>query len=337
MNNRELAASTIGRHVEPRIQYSKCRSQESRNRSNGETASISSSNLKLKNTLRQKLPKVKSFFSNINNRRVNKETSNGSTSKATSLLKSPPSVTIPDEYENSAAIPFSHIFVDDSDEGMNDSNKGSTSSINTFDGLSLAKMKGLKHSSTLPPMSEHQKKSFLRDMKKSKYAGVHNNKSKHEELNIKRNPSKLESVLEDENRPNAVFEVLNQSIQLRKNTADQENKSAPPDTSNSNKKSQFYFGDYDEDDDETKLDGTGNVERFTGYQPSSLKSSGSSINFFQTGTFHRADQCLNSSNSKGLKNCRKSTLNRICEKFKRLKHQDSFESSVSGEIFKTDV
>ena len=177
MNSRDLAASTIERHVGPKAQHSKSRIQESRNRPNGDTASVSSANLKLKNTFRQKLPKVKSFFSNINNRRVNKEAAEESSSKLASLQKSPPHVTVSDEYENSAAIPFSHIFVDDSDEGV-DSNRGSTSSINTFEGLSLAKMKGLKHSSTLPPMSEHQKKNFLRDMKKSKYAGMHKNKSK---------------------------------------------------------------------------------------------------------------------------------------------------------------
>ena len=177
MNSRDLAASTIERHVGPKAQHSKSRIQESRNRPNGDTASVSSANLKLKNTFRQKLPKVKSFFSNINNRRVNKEATEESSSKLASLQKSPPHVTVSDEYENSAAIPFSHIFVDDSDEGV-DSNRGSTSSINTFEGLSLAKMKGLKHSSTLPPMSEHQKKNFLRDMKKSKYAGMHKNNSK---------------------------------------------------------------------------------------------------------------------------------------------------------------
>ena len=179
MNSRDLAASTIERHVGPKAQHSKPRSQESRNRLNGDTASISSANLKLKNTFRQKLPKVKSFFSNINNRRANKEPTEESSSKLASSQKSPPPhVTVSNEYENSAAIPFSHIFVDDSDEAV-DSNKGSTASINTFEGLNLTQM---KHSSTLPPMSEHQKKNFLREMKKSKYAGVHRNKSKVREV-----------------------------------------------------------------------------------------------------------------------------------------------------------
>jgi len=254
-----------------------------------------------KNSLRQKFPKIQSFFGQINAKARFDQTPRD------------PCLTI-NEYENCADIPFSHIFVDEGDpDSHNDSNKSSTSSMNNGgnSSMDLRRKQGLKHSSTLPPMSEHQRMAFMKEM------GKHNTNNRKKECQqsqtIGRNSSRLAAVMETEPRqPNAVFEVLKKGIELR----DKPQETPEPG------KSGFYFGDLDEEDENGDDVDCGSYNSGSNFE-ACMQASHSRRNL------RNPQLATGGASSSSLKNIKKLTLTKICDKFKKLKHQPSVESSNS--------
>jgi len=144
------------------------------------------------------------------------------------------------EYDDNAAIPFSHLFIDEEDPSSSEfwfemHQKRICSTSNSHSG---SKRRGLKHSNTLPPLSDHQRKTFMQQIRNSRKSKQY----KFSSQTIGRNHSRVFGAIEkEENRPNAVWEVLKTGTLYRSNPQD-----------NLPAKSDFYFGDVDEEDETTE-------------------------------------------------------------------------------------
>jgi len=170
------------------------------------------------------------------------------------------------EYEDKAAIPFAQIFIDDEEENSSldvwvdiHGNPTSDPNLNDPAAAAMSSYNGMamrnSSSSTLPPMSEHQRRLYMKQFHNGGSGGgsggqggflpVCKENSSH---TLGRSPVAAAAAPKEDSKPNAVYEVLKEGRLLGKIKHQEEEEDEEDE--DDQYKSSFYLGGLEEDENE---------------------------------------------------------------------------------------